>query len=59
MSFKYEPFFCNGFHGLMQKVSSFKDVPIVPVKGSDYGIHVWYMSKDDAKEVIIEFIFGI
>ena len=27
---------------------SFNDVTIVSIKGSDYRIHFWYMSKDDA-----------
>ena len=33
----------------MQKAMSFNDVTIVSVKGSDYRVHFWYMSKDDAK----------
>ena len=32
----------------MQKAISFNDVVIVSVKGSDYRIHFWYISKDDA-----------
>ena len=28
------------------------DVVIVSVKGSDYRIHFWYMSKDDAINVM-------
>ena len=32
----------------MQKAMKFNDVAIASVKGSDYGIHFWYMSKDDA-----------
>ena len=31
---------------------SFNDVAIVSVKGSDYRIHFWYMSKDDAIIII-------
>ena len=27
---------------------SFNDVTIFSIKGSDYRIHFWYMSKDDA-----------
>ena len=30
----------------------FIDVAIVPVKGSDYRIHVWYISKDDAINIM-------
>ena len=27
---------------------NFNDVAIVSIKGNDYRIHFWYMSKDDA-----------
>ena len=36
----------------MQKGISFNDVAIVSIKGSDYRIHFWYMSKDDAKSIM-------
>ena len=48
IDFKYEPYLSNGCHGLMQKAINFNDVSIVSIKGSDYRIHFWYMSKDDA-----------
>ena len=44
--FKYEPYLCNGSHDLMQKAA------IVSVKGSDYRIHFWYMSKNDAINIM-------
>ena len=31
----------------MQKALNFNDVAIVSMKGSDYRIRFWYMSKDD------------
>ena len=46
--FKYETNLCNSCHDLMQKAMSFNDVTIVSVKESDYRVHFWYMSKDDA-----------
>ena len=36
----------------MQKVTNFNDVAIVSVKGNDYRIHFWYMSSDDAINII-------
>ena len=36
----------------MQKAINFNDVAIVSVKGSDYRIHFWCMSKDDAISII-------
>ena len=44
IGFKYEPYLCNGCHGLMQKAINFNDVDIVSFL---------------LKNVIIEFIFGI
>ena len=52
IGFKYEPYLCFGWYGLMQKVSNFNDVAIVYVKGSDYRIHFWYTSKDDAIRIM-------
>ena len=45
-------YLCNGCHDLMQKAMSFNDVAIVYVKGSAYRIHFWYMSKDDAINIM-------
>ena len=42
----------NGCHYLMQKALSFKNVAIVYVKGSAYRFHFWYMSKDDAINIM-------
>ena len=36
----------------MQKAMSFNDVAIVFIKGSDYRIHFWYVSKDDAISIM-------
>ena len=32
----------------MQKAINFNDVAVVSIKGSDYRIHFWYMTKNDA-----------
>ena len=47
-NFNNDPYLCNGSHDLMQKAMSFKNVAIVSIKGNDYRIHFWYMSKNDA-----------
>ena len=36
----------------MQKAMSFNNIAIVYVKGSAYIIHFWYMSKDDAINIM-------
>ena len=52
IGFKYEPYLCHGCHDLMQKGMSFNIVAIVHVKGSAYRIHLWYMRKDDAINIM-------
>ena len=50
--FKYESYLCNGCHDLMQKTMSFNNVAIVYVKGSVFRIHFWYMSTNDAINIM-------
>ena len=52
---KYEPYLCNGCHDLMHKAMNFNDIAIVSVKGSDYRIYFWYMSKNDAINITKSF----
>ena len=56
IGFKYEPHLFNGCHGLMQKAVSFNNIAIVYVEGNAYRIHFWYMSKDDAINIMINSI---
>ena len=51
-NFDYEPYLCNGCHDLMQEAMNFNDVAIVSIKGNDYRINFWYMSKDDAINIM-------
>ena len=53
--FKHKPYLCNGCHNLMQKAMNFNDVAIVSVKRSDYRIHFWNISKDNAMNIIKNF----
>ena len=48
----YEPYLCNGCHDLMRKAMSFNNIAIVYVRGSAYRICFWYMSKDDAINIM-------
>ena len=50
--FNYEPYLCNYFYDLMQKAMDFNDVVIVSNKESNYRIHFWYMSKDNAINIM-------
>ena len=50
--FKYEPYLCNSCHDLMQKAMNLNDVAIVSGKRSDYRNPFWYMSKDDAINIV-------
>ena len=39
----------------MQKAINFNDIAIVSVKGYNYRIHIWYISKGNAIEIIKHF----
>ena len=47
-NFNYEPYLCNGCHDLMQKTVSFNNFAVVFAKGSNYRIHFYFISKNDA-----------
>ena len=51
IGFKYEPYFCNRCHDLMEKAMGF-NIAIVYIKENAYRIHFWHMSKDDAINII-------
>ena len=50
--FKYQLDLCNGCHDLMQKAMGFNNTAVVYIKESAYRIHFWYMSKDDAINIM-------
>ena len=50
--FKYKPYLCNGCHDLRQKAMNFNDVAIVSIKEKYYRIHFWYISKNDAINIM-------
>ena len=52
IGFKYEPYLYNGCHYLMQKALGFNNISIVYIKKNAYRIHFWYMSKDDAINIM-------
>ena len=58
IGFKYELHLCNGCHSLMQKAVSSNNIAIVYVKGSAYKIQFWYLSKDDAINIMDGSIFA-
>ena len=52
IGFKYEPYLCDGCHDLMQKTMGFNTIAIVYIKENAYRIHFWYVSKDDAINIM-------
>ena len=52
IGFKYESYLPNGCYDLMQKRISFTDIAVVSVKGSANRTHFWYISKNDAINII-------
>ena len=51
-NFTYEQYPCDDCQCLMQKALNFNDVAMVSIKGSDYRIHFWYISKDHAISIM-------
>ena len=47
-----EPYLCNGCHDLMRTAMSLNNIAIVYVGGDAYRIHFWYMSEDDAINIM-------
>ena len=52
IGFKYQPYLCTGCLDLMQNAMGFNNIANVYIKGSAYRIHFWYMSKDDAINIM-------
>ena len=55
IGFKHEPYLCNGCHDLMQRAMSFNNIAIVAiayVKENASRINFWYISKDDAINIV-------
>ena len=52
IGFKYEPYLCNGCHDLMRTAMSLNNIAIVYVGEDAYRIHFWYMSEDDAINIM-------
>ena len=52
IGFKYEPYLCNGCYDFTENAISFNNIATVYIKGSAYRIYFWYMSKDDAINII-------
>ena len=51
-NFSYGPYLCDGCYNMTQKSIDYKNIDIVYVKGNAYRIHFWYMSKDDAINIM-------
>ena len=47
-NFKYDSCLCNGCSDMMMKAVSFKDVAIIYIKGNAARINFYFMSKNDA-----------
>ena len=52
IGFKYELCLCSGCHDLMQKAMNFNNIAIEFIKENTYRIHFWYMTKDDAINIM-------
>ena len=53
MNFSYEPYLCDGCYNIMQKSNNLKNIAIVHVNKSVYRFYFLYMSKGDAKKLMV------
>ena len=51
-NFNYQKYYYDGCHDMAMKTLSIRSLAIVYSKGNTYRIHLWYMSKDDAINII-------
>ena len=51
-NFSYGPYLCDDCYNLKQKCNEFKNVAIVHVKKSIYGVYFRYLSKGEAKKLM-------
>ena len=49
----YGPYLCDGCYDISQKSTDFKNIAIVHIKKSAYGIYFQHMSKHEAKKLMI------
>ena len=52
-NFSYGPYLCDGCYNIMQKSNDFKNIAIVRIRKSAYRILFPYMSKHEAKKLMI------
>ena len=52
IGFKYENYLWNGCHDLLHKAMRFNNAANVYAKEHAHRIHFWYMSKDDAINIM-------
>ena len=56
MSFSYGTYLCDGCYNMMQKCNKLKNIAIVHVKESVYRIFFLFMSKREAKKIMIDLV---
>ena len=52
INFRFHLEICDACHDLIQKVMSFNNVAIVSTKGNGNRIHLWYMIKNEAINIM-------
>ena len=54
-SLRYRPFLCDGCYNMIQKCNKLKNIAIIHIKKSVYRIWFLFMSKREAKRLMINF----
>ena len=48
VGYKFQPYLCNGCHGVSMMAYELKDIAILNAKGVDYRYILWGISRDEA-----------
>ena len=48
IGYKFQPYLCNGCHGVSMMAYELKDIAILNAKGVDYRYILWGISRDEA-----------
>ena len=48
ISFKFQPYLCNGYHAVSMMAYELKYIPILNAKGVDHRCILWGISRDEA-----------
>ena len=59
INLRFAPKLCNSCDDIIQKALCFNNVAIASVKGNNYRIHFWYVSKEENMNLLKNAVFTV